>query len=245
MSIEIKDIEYDIADVIIGRPHGFVVGQKHFYLYPLTLAKMFLVKRLTDELDMSSKKVSVNPYMEMMRLARGKRETCCAILAYHTAPNNKASLFDNKAIEKRKKFFAKEISEEDLTSLMVYVMSEDKTEEIVKHYGLDVEKERLAKVMEIKRKNDKNTLYFCGKTMFGTFIGQLKEMGYSDDEIIFERSFSYLRLMLIDKMTSVHVTDEEMQEIPKEAGGKYYDANDPKNAQQILAMMAEKGVRVS
>ena len=242
MKIETKDIEYDIADVIIGRPHGFVVGRKHFYLYPITLAKMFLLKRQIDALDINEKLLKTNPYMEAIRLAKSKREECCHILAYHTAENTRKALYDIKAIENRQKHFSKEIDREDLASLMIYVLSADKTDEIIKHYGLDVEHERLAKVMEIKRKNDKNTLYFCGKSMFGTFIGQLKEMGYSDDEIVYERGFSYLRLMLADKATSIHCTDEEMDQIPHEAGGRFLDASDPANAEKIMAALKDRGI---
>ena len=220
MKIETKDIEYDIADVIIGRPHGFVVGRKHFYLYPITLAKMFLLKRQIDALDINEKLLK-------------------------TKENTRKALYDIKAIEKRQKHFAKEIDREDLASLMIYVLSADKTDEIIKYYGLDVERERLAKVMEIKRRNDKNTLYFCGKSMFGTFIGQLKEMGYSDDEIVYERGFSYLRLILADKITSIHCTDEEMQEIPSDAGGRFLDASDPANAEKIMAALKDRGIGAS
>ena len=39
------DNEYDLTDVIIGRPQEFKVGRKSFRLYPLTLAKMLLLKR--------------------------------------------------------------------------------------------------------------------------------------------------------------------------------------------------------
>lgn len=245
MKIETKDIEYDIADVIIDRPHGFVVGQKHFFLYPITLAKMFLLKRQIDELDINEKLLKQNPYVEAMRIVRSKRSECCCILSYHTAPNTKGDLYDNRAIERRKKFFIKEVDDKDLASLMIYVLSADKTEEIIRYYGLDSEREKLAKVMAVKRKNDKNTLYFCGKSMFGTFIVQLKEMGYSDDEIVFERGFSYLRLVLADKITSVHCTDEELQQIPNDAGGQYMDASDPANTQKILTSLKERGVGVS
>jgi hypothetical protein len=245
MKIEAKDIEYDIADVIIGRPHGFTVGQSHFYLYPITLAKMFLLKRQMDSLDINQKKLKANPFLEAMHLVKANRDICCMILAYHTTPNTRQDLYDNEAVESRKNMFAKEIEDEDLASLMIKVMTSDKTEEIISHYGLDEERTKLAKVIAIKRKHDKNTLYFCGKTMFGTFICQLKEMGYTDDEIIFERGFSYLRLMLADKMTSVHATDDELNEIPTEAGGRYADASDPANAQKILQAMKERGAGVS
>ena len=236
-----NDIEYDLADVIIGRPYPFSVGRKHFCLYPLTLAKLYLLKRQIESLGIDNSQLVINPFMEALRLVAAKRETCCRILAYHTAPNTKKDLFDNRAITIRKNYFEKEIDDADLASMMIMVLTTDKTEQFFKHLGIDKERERLNLVMEVKAKHDKNTMSFNGLSIFGTFIGQLKEMGYSDDEILFEKGYTYLRLMLADKVVTLHLTDEERNDIPASAGGTYFDASDPKNAAKIMAMMSERG----
>ena len=235
-----KEIEYDLADVIIGRPHGLTVGRKHFYLYPITLAKMFLLKRQMESLAVNSEVLSVNPFLEAMRLVHTDKETCCQIIAYHTAPNTYKDLFDNRAITIRKNYFAKEMDDDAMASLLIMVLTADKTDKFIKELGLDKERERLNKVMEIKRKHDKNTISFNGVSIFGTFIGQLKEMGYTDDEILYEKGYSYLRLMLADKVVSLHLTDEERREIPTEYGGTFLDASNPDNAAKILQTMNDR-----
>lgn len=239
-----KEIEYDLADVVIGRPYGFTVGRKHFYLYPITLAKMFLLKRQIDSLEIDQSILHVNPFLEAMRLVNKDKEKCCQILAYHTAPNTYKDLFDHRSITIRKNYFVNEIEPSDLASLLIMVLTTDKTEQLIKHMGLDKEHERLHTVMEVKNKHDKNSVSFNGKGMFGTFIAPLLEMGFTTDEILYQRGYSFLRLMLADKVTTLHLTDEERKELPEEVGGTFVDASDPNNAQKILAAMKNRGVEV-
>ena len=239
-----KEIEYDLADVIIGRPYGFTVGRKHFYLYPITLAKMFLLKRQIDSLNIDQSILQANPFLEAMRLVNADKETCCQILAYHTAPNTYKDLYDNRSITIRKNYFMNEIEPNDLASLLIMMLLSDKTEALISHMGLDKEHERLHTVMEVKNKHDKNSVSFNGKGMFGTFIAPLMEMGFTTEEILYQRGYSFLRLMLADKVTTIHLTDEERKEIPEEAGGMYVDASNPANAQKILSAMKNRGVEI-
>ena len=67
-------------------------------------------------------------------------------------------------------------------------------------------------------------------------------MGYSDNEILYERGYTFLRLMLADKVQQVILTDEERKDIPESMGGTYVDANDPKNTEKIMALLKNKGV---
>lgn len=234
------DIEYDLADVIIGAPHDFFVGEDRFRLYPMTLAKMFLLKRHFDDLDFSEENVRLNPYMEAVRLAEEHTEVCCRIIAVFTAPNTYKDLYDYEAIGKRFERFKKDMSFEDIATLMVHVLTWDKTDALYKHIGLDQDAVRRNRVMKVK-KDDKNNISFGGLSLFGTFIGQLKEMGYSDDEILYERGYCYLRLMIADKMTSVYLSDEELKSLPDDAGGTMIDANDPQAMEKLQGRL--KGVK--
>jgi hypothetical protein len=239
------DIEYVLTDIIIERPQDFKVGRKSFKLYPVTLAKMFLLKRQMDGLKLNTDILKANPYLEAIRLAKESRDVCCSILSYHTAPNNYKELFNTKAITIRKNFFSEKLSDEELASLMIYVLTADKTEEIIKHLGLDKERERIHKVIEVKKKHDQNNLSFNGLSLFGTFIGQLKEMGYSDNEILYEKGYTFLRLMLADKVTTVFITDEERQELGSDFVGDFVDANNPNNVEKIASMLSKKGIKIS
>ena len=239
-----KDIDYDIADVIIERPQEFKIGRKCFKLYPVTLAKLFLLKRQIDGLSINAAILEINPYMEAIRVVKENRDVCCHILAYHTAPNTYKDIYDTKAITIRKNYFSRNLNDEDMASMMIIVLTSDKYDEIVKHFGLDKEHERLQKVMEVKQKGDKNNLTFNGLSLFGTFIGRLKEMGYSDNEILFEKGYTFLRLMLADKVVNVLLTDEERQQLYETSGGSLMDAGDPNSADKIRGYFAQKGIEI-
>ena len=238
------DIEYELADVITGTPHEFTLNDtKTFCLYPVTLAKMFLLKRYMESLNFNEEIARLNPYMEAVRLVKEHREECCRVIALHTSPNTYRDLFDFKALNGRYDTFMTDATEEDLAELMIYALTWDKSEEILKHIGLDEEQKRKQKVMEVKAKSDKNNVSFGGLSLFGSFIGQLKEMGYSDDEILYEKGYVYLRLMLADKMMSMFLSDEEASKLPGIFGGKGIDANDPKAMEKLKGMLAGRGVK--
>jgi len=67
-------ISKSIADAIIERPHGFSIGSRHFYLYPVTLGKIYVLRDLVDSLGMDATALRENPFAESLRLAQEKRE---------------------------------------------------------------------------------------------------------------------------------------------------------------------------
>ena len=49
--MEDKEIlEMGIADTIIEKPIGFIVDEQHFYIYPVTLGKTYILARLLKSL---------------------------------------------------------------------------------------------------------------------------------------------------------------------------------------------------
>ena len=100
----------------------------------------------------------------------------------------------------------------------------------------------MAKVMEVKKKSGKGSMTFNGRTLFGSFIAPLKEMGYSDNEILFEKSYIFLRLMLADKVVDVFLTDEERENLSISDGGSMIDANNPANTEKIMSNIRKKGL---
>ena len=235
------NIEYELADIITQKPHEFKVGRKLFRLYPVTLAKLFIQKRIVDALGLNTSFIQ-NPYLEALRVAETNKKACCEIIALHATPNTYKDLHNSKAITERRNVFER-MSTEDVATMLVNVLTSDKTEHIIGHFGIDKEQMRLSEVMRIKRKSGKNTLCFGGLTILGTFIGQLKEMGYTDDEILYEKGYAYLRLMLADKITSVYLTDEELQDVPTGSGGTMIDGNSPEAFEKLKTALAGRGLK--
>ncbi len=127
------------------------------------------------------------------------------------------------------------------------LLTKDKSDLYMKHLGIDKENERLRKVVEYKERKSKNTLNFGGKSIYGTFIAPLLDMGLSWNEIVWERSYTNLRLLLSDKTNSLYLTDDEMKGLPANLLDQKtdFDANDPAVAAQIEKYFASKGVKTA
>ena len=241
---EDKQIEIDLADAIIERVYPFTCGRKQFFIYPVTLGKMYLLQRLVEDLGINPDNLHINTNLEMLRLVNEKREKVCTIIAYHTC-KTKEQIHSPKIIKERSNILNKEATDDDLASLLIILLARDKTSLFMKHLGIDKETERLRKVCEYKDKSSKNTLTFGGKSIYGSFIVPLLELGLSYDEIVWERSYTNLRLLLSDKVNSMYLTDDELNKIPTNLldSKTGLDANDPKSAGKILAIFATKGIK--
>ncbi len=239
-------LDLEIADAVMERPYPFYVGRKQFFLYPVTLGKMYLLQRLIDDLGIDYKTLKLNMNIEMLRLATEEKRKVCTILAYHTC-KNKEQIHSRKIITERTNLFVQEASTEDLASILIILLTKDKADVYMKHLGIDKELERLKKVSAFKSKSSENTLSFGGKSIYGSFIAPLIEMGLSYEEIVWERSYTNLRMLLADKVNSVYLTDEELKKLPnnlKLSSTETIDASDPNNSAQILAAFANRGIKI-
>lgn len=239
-----KEIEQEIADAIMERPIPFRCGHRQFYIYPVTLGKMYVLQKQYETLEINPQNIAKNTSLEFLRLAEEKKRECCTIIAIHTC-KTKDEIFSPKIIAERRNILMKKASKEDIASFLMMFLSNDKTAAFIKYYGIDKEQERLHKVMEVKEQSGKNSINFGAKSLYGSFIHPLLEMGFSWEEIVWQRSYTNLRMLLADKPNSVYVTDEELKKLPasvRDTDG--LEANDPENAKRIMAIFKNKGIEV-
>lgn len=233
------DIEQYISDAIMEKPYGFTVEGERFYLYPATLGKMYLMNRVINQMGINQSNLRLNISMEALRLVEEKKDLCVSLIAYYTC-SSKKEVDDYDLIEKRIELFKKELSKEDIASLLVMVLSFDKTAQIFHYLGIDKEQDRMSTVMRVKGKNDKNNISFGGVSVFGTLIDTACERyGWTKEYVVWGIDYTSLRIMLADKITSVYVTDEELKHIPKSAltgVASTIKADDPKNKSIIESM---------
>ena len=209
---EANEIEQYLSDALTEKPYGFTIGDKHLFLYPVTLGKIYRLKPIIDSLEINSENIQRDVSLEALRLAKEKKDECLTIISYHTC-QYKHEIDDVMFIENRKALFNEELSDEDVASLMLIVLTTDRTNLFIKHFGIDKEHEDMRKVMEVKNRGDKNNFNFGGLTMYGSFIYPLLELGMSWNEIMWERSYTNLRLLLADKVNSIYVSDDERKHI--------------------------------
>ncbi len=200
-------LDMDLTDAIIDRPHGFSVGNRHFYLYPITLGKTYLINRIVDLLDVNHENIKLNAFLEAIRLVKEKKTLCCKLITFHTI-KKKAKLFDNAFIENSVKFFKTNCSDDELATILLMVLTSDKTQKFIHHLGIDKEHEKQEKVSKVKE--DNNTFNFGGLSIYGSLIDTACERyGWTYDYVLWGISYTNLRLLLSDRTTQIYLTDEE------------------------------------
>lgn len=213
----------DLADTIIGRPQGFQIGHRQFYLYPVSLGKIYLLARLVDSLKIEQENLKVNPFLEALRLVKEHRDTVCRLISYHTC-KTKDDVFNNVLVKQRVNLLAKE-SDTDLATVLIMVLQSEKTNAYIKKLGIDMEQDRLHKVMKVK--DTKNVLSFGGQSVYGTLIDAACERyGWSYDYVVWGISYTNLRLMLADSIKTVTLSDKERKKVHVSTNNEVINGDD-------------------
>lgn len=230
-----KELGNTIANVLTDMPVYFTIGKKRYCVYPPTLGKMYLVSQLSESLGINKDNLAINPFLEIMRVVRSKREECCKLLAYHIT-NKREKILDIEWMEKTSSSIGRIADDEDLTTLLIVILKDNALEDIIKGTGIDKEMERMSKVSSVK--DSKNQYVFGGKTIWGSMIDAACERyGWSYDYVVWGISYNNLTLMLKDKITSIYLSDEEAKKcrIPQQ-NGDYIDGN---NREAVMRAVME------
>lgn len=232
-----KELGTIIANVLTDTPIYFTIGEKRLCVYPPTLGKMYLISQILDSLGINKDNLSINPFLEIMRVVKAKRKECCKLLAYHIT-DKREDLLDIEWMEKMSGYLNRITDDEDLTTLLVVILNESSLENIVSMTGIDKETERMSKVSAAK--DTKSQYVFGGKTIWGSMIDVACERyGWSYDYVVWGISYNNLTLMLKDKITSIYLSEEEAKKcgIPQQSGD-YINGNDRESV-MMAAMESE------
>lgn len=230
-----KSIENGLADIIMERPFGFKVGERQFYLYPMTLGKSYLLSRIIESLDINNNLLSSNPYAEAIRLCSLNKDSVVRIIVYNTL-NSKQDIFNDELVNERMKFFADCLDEKELAELLSIVLSSDDIGKYTKYLGIDRDRKSLEKVMRVKGEN-KNNIDFFGKSIMGTLIiPACEKLNMTPSQIVWDISISFLRLLMADCVTSVYLTDDERKKVHISSDRNFISGDDPRNMELIKSM---------
>lgn len=207
-----RNIDIEITDAIMERPHGFKIAGQWFYLYPPTLGKAILLGRLIPQLELNGKRLKIVPAAEILRVVSEHKDIVCTILAYHTA-KNKDEIFSIEFITEREQFLKKNLSSADMVELLLIVLANDPTEEFIKHIGIDKERKQQSRISKLKNEKG-NTVSFGGNSMYGSLLDAACERyGWTLDYVVWGISYVNLRMMMSDAINSVYLTDEERKKV--------------------------------
>lgn len=231
-----KDLEQIISDAIMERPYSFYLDDKEYRLYPVTLGKHYLLSRIIESLEISQENLSHNPYMEAMRLCVNKKGEVCRILAYHTL-NTKRQIFNDSLVSKRIKLFSEKINIEELAQLLIMVLTNDKTESFIKYFHIDQDRKDMSKIAKVK-KDGGNSFNFGGRSIYGSLIGSACEkFGWTLDYVVWGISYTNLRMIIADAVTSIYLTDDEKKKVRISQDRTFVNADDPSNMEKIKALL--------
>lgn len=232
---DMSNIEQEISDAIMERPHGFNVADKWFYLYPVTLGKTLLLSHLIPQLNIDNSAFQRNSVIEVVKATNKNREIVNRILAIYTF-RSRDEIFDVENMRLRQEFFAKHLSNEDAATLLLLMLSKDPVNTFSKYLGLDKERKELSRITKIKNEKG-NSVTFCGKSLYGTLIDAACERyGWTLEYVVWGVSYANLQMMFADMINSIYLSDEERKKAHISNDRTVINADDPKNWARIRAM---------
>ncbi len=206
----IENMENKIIDTFIEKPIAFSVNKKVMYLYPLTLGKMYLLSQYIKRLNLDTDHIKSNFYLELLRVVRENKNTCCEIIAIHTC-KNKREVFDALHLRKKINAIAK-ADEDEIAALLSLVLNTEDVSLYKNELGITKDQEELNKVLAAKKET--NSMTFGGVSIYGTLIDKACERyGWSYDYVVWGISYLNLQLMISDQVQQVYLSDEEVKNL--------------------------------
>lgn len=229
-----------ISNTLTDMPIGFDTEHTHVNIYPTTLGMMYLTSQLVDSLEIDKELLQVDPFLEALRVANTKRETCCRLIAYHSL-NTKKEILNSRCVSKQAELIFKECSNEDIATLLIIILKANSYQTIAKETGMEEEAKRMAKVNAAKK--SENSFIFGGKTIWGTLIDAACERyGWTFDYVVWGISYNNLTLMLKDKVTSIYLSDEERKKAHIPAAGE--EVIDGNNKEAVMKAVKESEAEI-
>lgn len=223
------------TDILIERCNEFEVGGKRYSLYPPSIGVSMMTKGALARLGLDDALVAANPMSAFLEAAERDPKQCCRIIALATC-DGKAQAMSSAHIERKARHFAKTLNTEEIASLLIEVLGNNKASQFISDSGIGKDLENMRRVASYK-KND--TPSFGGKTIFGQVIDPAMERyGWSYEYTVWGVSYAALTVLLADKVTQVLLTDEERKNVPMHLldRGAKVSGDNPEELKKFLAM---------
>ena len=221
----------DISDILIERPIGFSMGKRRYSVFHPTLGKIQLTSRLVERLGFDERMKGNAVYLFALASAREHRDECLRIVAYSSLPG--ADCLDEAKVSERLGEFAK-MDDEDIATLLLTILTMDRSREVMRQFGMDKESERFGRLMKAKSE-DKNTVTLSGKSLWGTLIDcACERYGWSYQYVLWGISFANLQLLLADQVKTVFLTDEERKRARVSTDGIVIKADDKASLERFI-----------
>lgn len=221
----------DISDTLIERPVSFTYKRRRFAIYPLSLGKIQLCSRLIEALGFDKIKRDGELYALALKSSLTQRNECLRLLSYVTLRGDEC--LDETRVEAGMRRL-RGLRPRDLASLLVLFLTMDKTDAVMREFGIDRESRRLAEAVKAKSP-DKGSVSFGGKSLWGTLVDAACERyGWTYQYVLWGVSFSNLQLLLADHVKTVYLDEEERRRCHLPKDGLVVNASDTEALERFI-----------
>ena len=224
------------TDILLERRHEFKVHDALYTLYPPSLGITSMIKASLDGIGIDWESLATAPAFALLPLIERRPMDCCRIIALATCRGRDEAM-SSKVIDAKAKQIHKWLQPDEIMSLLIIAITNNRVGEFLKESGIEKEGEKIRKVASYK-KND--TPMFGGKTLFGQLIDPACERyGWSYEYVVWGISYAALTAMMADKVTSIILTDEEKKNVPKRLleTEDVINGDDPRNWARMQQLM--------
>jgi hypothetical protein len=220
------------TDILLERRNEFEVGGRRFTLYPPSLGVMMMMKGAIAALGLDAGLIAEDIPVALLAAVEKDRMQCCRIIALATCCGRKEAM-RAAVIEDRAEYFSSNLEDEDIVTMLIEVIANNKVGQFLEASGISKENERLK---EINRYKVSGTPTFGGQTLFGQMIDPaMDRYGWTYEYTVWGVSYAVLTVLLADRVTSVFLSDEEKKKIPKRLlDNDKISGDDPKNYARII-----------
>lgn len=237
-----KQIEMHVSDAIIAKPVRFRAGKRSYSIYPPALGKIQILKNLYLSMGMDALLPAAGALEETMRLSREHPRQVCRVIAYSTF-DDKQTLLNAEKVEQRARLFEDALTVRERATLLALILTNDKTEEFIRYFGIDADRELRGRISRLKDGGGGSTsggsLTFGGKSIYGLLIDfACQRYGWTMDYVVWGISYTNLSMLFADAVTTVYLSDEERRQLGV-GFGEVIDADDPANRELVREMISE------
>ena len=200
------DMEAVYIDTLLETPKSVILDGKAFNFYPLTLGTMHRQAQIVKAVGINEVLLKSDPTFELLRIATQKPEETSELLAMRACKGYK-EIFGEKMDENLA--FFRTLEPKEKTILLQLIVDKTDMDTLLHYLHIDRELNALRSARAAKKKN-RNTLSFGGVSLYGSMISPACEKyGWTYEYVLWEISYSNLRLLLADSTKEVYLTDKE------------------------------------
>lgn len=231
------DIDEDIIDCMIERPHAFMVDEDTFYIYPVSLGVSMLSARLIRAMSIDFSMMQKKPSLEALRICAKSRHLAVDLIALRTF-KGKEEVFDAQ-LRKARKERIEELPDTDLAQLLLICLAETSVTAFSKHLGIEEERKQMERVVKISQKGD-SSISFGGRSLYGALLdAAMERYGWTYEYTMWGVSYVNLKLLMQDRLQTIYLTKEQRKKLHIPKDRSKLNADDPHNFKKISQLLKD------